>query len=365
MAGARTVGLTVMTLVLTLAAGCGAPTPDPQSVRPRVTADFGPPGIRGLAYHGMWTSRDHQDRAEILDAIAAAGIPWVRMDVGWTTLQPDGPSQFDPAGVALLDERLREVSDRGLRALIMFWWAPPWSSGTQDKNGIPSDPGDYARAAAWMVARWPAEIAALQVWNEPNLPEFFASPRPADYAPLLTATYDAVKAVRPDVTVVTAGPAHLDHDWYRGLYAQGVIGAFDALGVHAYPIPGDAPPRDCRQDSSGCDVEWLVEYTSTRGAPDIWVTEMGWSTAPDDSTAPAWQRGVTETQQARYTAGMLAWLSTMRRVKAAFVYRDRDFAPVQTHLDGFGVLRADTSAKPAFGVVTCPSRHACRVIARP
>lgn len=357
-------GVAVVTLVLALVAGCGGAAPETTSVPTGIPAEFGPPRIRGLAYHGMWTSRDQRDRAEILDAIAAAGIPWVRMDVGWTTLQPDGPSQFDPAGVALLDERLREVSDRGLRALVMFWWAPPWSSGTEDKSGIPADPSDYARAAAWMVARWPAEIAALQVWNEPNLPEYFASTRPADYAPLLSATYDAVKTVRPDITVVTAGPAHLDHAWYRGLYSQGVEGSFDALGAHAYPVLGDAPPQVCRENSSGCDVQWLVDFTRTRGAPDIWVTEMGWSTAPDDSAAPTWQRGVTEAQQSRYTAGMLAWLSTMRRVRAAFVYRDRDFEPVQAHLDGFGVLRADTSAKPVYGVVTCPSRPACRDLAR-
>ena len=349
-------------LLFALVAGCGATAPDPP-LHDTIAVES-PAAIRGLAYHGMWTSRDAQDRAEILDAIAAAGIPWVRMDVGWTTLQPDGPAQFDPAGVALLDERLQEVSQRGLRALVMFWWAPEWSSGTTDKRGVPSNPQDYARAAAWMVARWPTQIAALQVWNEPNLPEFFASTRPSDYAPLLTATYEAVKAVRPDITVVTAGPAHMDRGWYRGLYAQGVEESFDALGAHAYPVVGDAPPRVCREDSSGCDVGWLAEYTRTRGAPAIWVTEMGWSTAPDDDTAPTWQRGVTEAQQARYTAEMLSWLAKLPRVKAVFVYRDRDFEPVQAHLDGFGVLRADTSPKPVFDVITCPSRAACRADAR-
>ena len=91
---------------------------------------------------------------------------------------------------------------------------------------------------------------------------------------------------------------------------------------------------------------------------------MGWSTASSEDTAPAWQRGVTEAQQARYTAEMLSWLAGMPRVKAVFVYRDRDFEPVQAHLDGFGVLRADTSPKPVLDVITCQSRSACRADAR-
>ena len=37
--------------------------------------------------------------------------------------------------------------------------------------------------------------------------------------------------------------------------------------------------------------------------------------------------------------------------EAVFVYRDRDFEPSKAHLDGFGVLRADTSPKPVLDVI--------------
>jgi hypothetical protein len=76
---------------------------------------------------------------------------------------------------------------------------------------VPGDPQEYARAARWLVGRWPSEIAALQVWNEPNLPEFFADPDPAVYTRLLAAAYSQVKGMRPDVTVVTLHPP--DSTW--------------------------------------------------------------------------------------------------------------------------------------------------------
>ncbi len=314
----------------------------------------------------MWTDRSDQDRAAILDAIAAAGIPWVRMDVGWDTLQPDSSETFDPEGVQRLDTRLREIADRGLSALVMLWWAPEWSSGTEDKRGVPGDPQDYARVAAWMVQKWPDEISALQVWNEPDLPEFFESTSAADYAELLKATYPMVKAVRPDITVVTAGPANLDQQWYADFYDSSVIGSFDALGAHPYPTLGDLPPSECTSATdTGCNLGWLVDYKAARGDAQspIWVTEFGYSVHPDFPGMQQWQRGVTPEQQASYTAQMMAYFSTVPSVAAAFVYRDRDFDDVDPHQNGFGILGVDNSPKPVYDVLTCSSTAACEDLA--
>ncbi|MEI2621481.1 MAG: cellulase family glycosylhydrolase [Candidatus Nanopelagicales bacterium] len=356
----RLTSLLGVLLTVILVSACG-------TTRSSTPAEFGPPEIRGVAYHGVWTSRDDADRAAILDAIADAGIPWVRLDVGWQNLQPDSAREFDAAEVARLDERLHEISDRGLRALVMFWWAPPWSSGTGNKNGVPGNPEDYASAAAWLVAKWPTQIAALQVWNEPNLPEFFASTDPAEYAELLKATYPVVKQVRPDLTVVTAGPANLDRRWYRSFYDLDVANSFDALGAHPYPVRADTSPAQCRKSAdSGCDMSWLAGFLARRGEPErsIWVTEFGWSVHPNSPDTPGWQRGVTLYEQAAYTAQMLAQFATIRQVEAVFVYRDRDFLDSDIHSNGWGILGYDNHPKPVYDVVTCSSASRCRELAR-
>ena len=357
----------VMAVILAfLLAACGQQA-DPQRSF-TVTPITGSPQIRGVAYHGMWTSRSDGDRAAILDAIAASGVGWVRLDVGWGTLQPDPQGGFTGPGVAQLDTRLGEISERGLSTLVMLWWAPAWSSGTEDKRGVPADPQDYAEAAAWMVQRWPQQIAALQVWNEPNLPEFFASQSATDYAELLRATYPAVKAVRPDLTVVSAAPANLNARWYEDFFDADVVGFYDALGAHPYPVVGDLPPDKCDERlDTGCNLDWLVRYKARRGDPDspIWVTEFGYSVHRDDPGLPAWQAGVTEQEQAHYTAGMLAYFAAIPQIEAAFVYRDRDFTDVDVHQNGFGILRSDNTAKPVYGVLTCSPGARCAELASP
>ena len=337
-----------------------------QSPTPKISPTFGPPDIRGVAYHGTWTSRDEVDRAAILDAIAAAGIPWVRLDVGWQNLQPISPDSYDEHAVAALDARLQEIADRGLSALVMLWWAPQWSTGTPDKRGVPRDPAEYARVAAWMVDKWHTQVSALQVWNEPNLPEFFESTSAADYAALLKATYPAVKAVRQDLTVVSAAPASLNQRWYADFYDQDVIGSYDALGAHPYPKAGDLPPSECeRTQDTGCNMQWLMDYKARRGDHEspVWVTEFGYSTHPDTEDLLLWQRGVSEKEQAGYTAAMLAYFSRFPQVAAAFVYRDRDFTDSDVHQNGFGILRSDNSPKPVYDVITCSPASRCDELA--
>jgi hypothetical protein len=315
----------------------------------------------------MWASRDAAARAAILDQLAASGIGWVRMDVAWKDLQPDAPGEFDPEGVAELDRRLGEIADRGLKTLVMFWWAPSWSSGTTEQSGIPANPQDYAAVAGWLVERWPSEIAALQVWNEPNLPEFFADQDPAAYARLIAAAYPRVKSVRPDLTVVTAAPSGVDMEWYAGFLDAPVTGTFDAVGAHPYPVTGDLGPQECAgSPESGCDIDRLVSFLDDRGLSEtpIWVTEFGWSTHPGFPAMEAWQRGVDEEQQAQYTAAMLALFSRIPQIEAAFIYRDRDFTDSDPHRNGFGILRADNSPKPVYTVLTCPTTEACRALSR-
>lgn len=351
------VGILVVSLVL---AGCGSTSVNP-ATEPRAPLDSVP--IRGVTYHGMWTSRDEADRIRILDQIAASGVGWVRMDVAWKDLQPQGRTAFDSEAVAALDSRLKEIANRGLKALVMFWWAPAWSSGGPEQSAVPGDPQDYAQAARWLVERWPSEIAALQVWNEPNLPEFFADPDPAVYARLLAVTYPAVKDVRPDLTVVTAAPTGLDLSWYRGFIAATDEDGFDAIGAHPYPVVGDMSTEECAdQARTGCNIARFVAFLDRHGLTEtpVWVTEFGWSTHADFRGMQRWQRGVDEEEQAKHTAAMLATFSQFPQIQAAFIYRDRDFTDANPHMNGFGVVRADGSVKPVFAVLNCSSAADCR-----
>ena len=38
----------------------------------------------GVQFHAMWTSYTNQERIEVLDKMAAAGIKWLRIVMGWS-----------------------------------------------------------------------------------------------------------------------------------------------------------------------------------------------------------------------------------------------------------------------------------------
>ena len=55
---------------------------------------------------------------------------------------------------------------------------------------------------------------------------------PAQYAALLAAADVAIKAADPAATVVLGGLTGNDATYLAQLYAAGVAGSFDAVGVH-------------------------------------------------------------------------------------------------------------------------------------
>lgn len=345
---------------------------DPVIVRPDAVPD-----IVGLNYHPLWDAMDASTRSRVLDGIVAAGVDWIRLDVGWHNIQPTGPDSYDLAkGVPEIDERIAEARRRGLRVLLMFYWAPEWSSGTSDKNGRPGDPRDYARAAAWVAERYSGKLGedlridALELWNEPDLNRFWVSEPAAtqvsDFAALVRIAGRAVKDVNPALTVVVGGVSELDTGWLKRFYDAdpGVGTSYDVLGVHAYPSPGDSPPEHldpAHPEYSMRTITQIGETMTARGdSSPIWVTEFGWSTHRNTPVVTqAWQRGVSKQQQADYLLDSMAVLTAEPRVAAVFWYNAWSPPIGDQHMDGFGLLDADFRRKPAYFVMRCLAAKIC------
>jgi hypothetical protein len=339
---------------------------------------FNPPSaslpVVGVNYHPMWSSMTTSARADVLDALQAAGTQWVRVDVAWGTIQPNNPTNYDTYGVTQVDTRIKEIRARGMKVLLMFYWAPAWSSGTTEKNGRPGKPGDYARAAAWVADRYDGttspdlKIDAIELWNEPDLDSFW-SPAPAntrisDFAALIKAAGPAVKNANPDLSVVVGAPASVDTDWYTEFYkTPGIVGTYDALGVHPYQSPGDAPP-------SAYDPQYgkyylkhipaLSQLMTTHNDPArIWATEFGWSTHPNTPTTPNYQRGVPRKAQARFLLKATRLMASYPRVEAAFWYNIRETDIGDTHFDSYGLTTLNNTPKPAYYAFKCLNTTIC------
>lgn len=307
----------------------------------------------GVQFHGMWADYTDAERIRVLDRLVAAGVDSVRIDVSWAMLQPDGPDRYDEWGVNFVDRVIGMVTERGLSPLVMLWLTPDWANGGRGERTPPTDAADFGRVAQWAAQRWEGQVAAWEVWNEPNHEVYLRGTDPAEYVRLLQAAYCGFKTSTPVTPVVFAGTSYVDVDWVTRAYDSGAAGWFDVMGTHPYMGVADAPP-ETPDDGTGrtlAAVRDLHELMAARGDGDkaIWLTELGWSTHENTQDTPGWARGVSPSVQADYLYRALDEVRDRHPyVSRVYWYAERDRSTGDEHHDSFGLLTEDLQPKPAY-----------------
>ncbi len=174
-------------------------------------------------------------------------------------------------------------------------------------------PQDYADTLAMLAARYANQHALTwEVWNEPNLVEFWETgPDAAAYTALLRHSYAAVKAVAPGATILAGSIAFNDRPFLEGMYAAGAAGHFDGLAIHPYTA-GRAP--DDEQEVWFSLRAQIVEMQAImaangEGYKPLYLTEFGWSL--DD---------VDEATRALYMHQAVTLLRQFPQVRVACAY---------------------------------------------
>jgi polysaccharide biosynthesis protein PslG len=324
------------------------------------------PEYRGVQLHSLWTDASFADMPKELDLAAEAESNVVRLDVSWASLEWSGRGQYNAAYRSRLDEFMAQASSRGLRVIATLWTTPCWASSAPDSvkqncSGPwwdrevqfypPSDPRDYGAAARWMTSRYGKTLAALEVWNEPNIDFWWkTADGPAAYAELLNAAYPAAKQGNASVPVLAGSIAGPNRSYLEELYAQGIVGNYDGLAIHPYN-EGRAP-----DDGWVAAIESLREAQQQAGdSAPLWFTEFGWPTTQ-----------VSESDQARYLMRSYQLMCNMDFVKAAVVYGLRDTGTDPYNIfENFGIVRRDLSHKPAFDALRDADGQLCAVEPEP
>ena len=321
-----------------------------------------PPGAeaatryRGVQLHSLWESGSSSDMGRELDLASGAGANVVRVDVGWSSLETDRKGEVSRWYIQKLDRFVNGAHARGMKVIATLWSTPCWAStaprerkqgcdGAWWDRGVtmypPERPGDYADVARFVTERYGTKLAALEVWNEPNLEEdrfWIAGNEPLEYAALLKAAYPAAKAGNPDVPVLAGALAYTNPAFLVGMYKAGAIGSYDGLSVHPYQ-----GSDSLAKGVSG--VRWVRAIKAAAGdRTPIWVTEFGWSTCNSGHGAC-----VSESKQGDYTAAGFAALGGMPDVEAAVAYNLRaNGSDAGSFEDNFGLVRRDYAPKPGY-----------------
>ena len=325
-------------------------------VRPASAADN--QGRGGIAMGGAWTWLPPEVQAADLDKIAAAGAAWIRVSFRWSAMQP----QADRYNWSVHDRIVRLAYERDLKVIANVAYTPPWarSPDCDHPHCPPASPASYARFVEAAVTRYAAyNVRAWEIWNEPNLGNFWRpAPDPQAYTALLRRAYAAAKRADPTVTVISGGlgPRGLDSEgnltpttFLSRMYAAGGGPYLDAVGIHPYSFP--RAPLDPSPTNTFSQLPDLHALMGAAGDADkqLWITEYGYWTSPLGDTH--WLGSVTEAEQARYLteaydAAAQPWLGPL----LWFTFRDTgegEDADFQRDRN-FGLIREDGQPKPAF-----------------
>jgi hypothetical protein len=256
----------------------------------------------------------------------AAGVESQRIPFDWDRIQRDPNAPPDWSGT---DHKVLAAAANGMSVLALVVGSPPWAS---THPGIPlsppKDPATYGNFLRLAIARYgpfgtfwtehaevaPIPIRAWQIWNEPNLSDYFSvQPFPKPYVRLLRAARTAIKAADPGATVVMAGLANFSWRDLERLYKARVKGLFDVAAVH----PFSGFPRD-----SVKIVVYNRRVMDRHGdkRKPIWLTELTWTSAKGKTkNVHNWE--TTQAGQAsRLTRGYTLYIKNRQRLRLQRIY---------------------------------------------
>jgi hypothetical protein len=270
--------------------------------------------------------RDADKQAEMM---AAAGVSWVRIDLAWSTAEPEA-GRYD---FRTWDRFLDAFEPHGIRVLFIL----DYGNRLYEDGLPPSTPSGRAAFAAYAgaAARHFRGRAAWEIWNEPNLPQFWAgTPDPAGYVALARAA--AAEIRREDRRAWILGPSlgggTFDYAYLSATFNLGLLDIVDAVSVHPY---GATNPE------AAAAFYDEVRQRIARRAPDrdipVVVSEWGYAV-----------EGLGREKQAEY---LLRALNTNRRSGIPLTIWYNWQEPI-TPWHSFGLLDVHGRPKPAYDALT-------------
>ena len=273
----------------------------------------------------------------MLRMIREAGFEWLRQEFPWEDLEVDGRGQFtdsrldrdgdgtpDTIDTWIKYDQIVELTEaHGLRLMTRLSNPPAWSRSdpAAGDRAPPDDFQDFVNYAIAVAERYRGRITHYQIWNEPNIyPEWGNAPiDPAGYAELLCRAYEALKAVDPNIVVISGAIAPTiamdvsrdlsDLVFLQLLYDHGGGDCFDVLSAQGYGLRSG--PSDRRLRATSVNVARHTYYRDIMARngdahKPIWLSEAAWNATLDAALPPEQislygaYGNVTEEQAARY-----------------------------------------------------------------
>jgi hypothetical protein len=225
--------------------------------------------------------------------MARGGVDTARFPFDWRAIQPHRHGGYNWHVSDLVVEILASAK---VDVLPILYGSPPWVH--KDPRQPPIAPASARRAWTKMIKAtvnrygpngkfWSEHpglpyraIRHWQVWNEPNIPGYFApKASPARYTKLLKITAKAIRSASAGSKVVLAGITKGAHGggqmpyakFLNGLYRNGAKRWFDVLALHPFAPDLQGVKSQIRKFRG-------VARKHGDGHKPLWLDEVGWAT---------------------------------------------------------------------------------------
>jgi hypothetical protein len=210
-------------------------------------------------------SSDDYEQAAVM---AAAGIRWVRTDLAWSHVER-APGEYD---FTHWDRLVEAYEAHGIWTLLILGYG----NALYDDGFPPQSEGARAAFAAFAgaAARHFRGKIVWEIWNEPNLPQYWAGvPDPGAYVALARSAAAAIRKEDPRARILgpSVGGGRFDSEYLEATFRLGLLDFVDGVSVHPYgaahPEAATAFYDDLRRR--------IAAYAPNREIPIV-VTEWGY-----------------------------------------------------------------------------------------
>jgi hypothetical protein len=195
---------------------------------------------------------------------AAVGTRWLRGDaLGWNKVEPLR-GRFD---FSAPDKMVTAAERMGVQMIGLLYGTPCWAARDGKIIGPPRDLEVWGRHVEAMVRHYQGRIHVWEIWNEPDIDEFWSGSA-EDYVALLKTAYQAAKRADPKCLVMSAGLDGPGESFLQRILQLGAADYCDLIGFHPYGSSPEVAEKRMRA------VWRLLNFYHVK--KPVWATEVGW-----------------------------------------------------------------------------------------
>lgn len=266
-------------------------------------------------------------------------INFIRVSVFWEGIEKEkGKFNWNR-----LDHIVNLASIYNKNVLFVIGYLPVWQTNGKYVKKFPTDVKAYENFLEKLVIRYKNKVFYYEVWNEPNLKEFWNDSFDK-YLELLKISYKIIKQNNPNALVLNGGIAinETSLNYFKLLISKSAE-FFDIIAVHFY-YHWDIP------NYNKIDLLKKILELAYKANKKVWITETGIPSGGWDIKKRI-KGGMFSYSQAKELAKLLFLLKSIDNniIDKVFLYSYKDNKAFSYRdSDNFGLLFYNSLPKPSF-----------------